>query len=167
MKKIMMFGAALAAITLSAAPLDLQMPFKKGTSTPVASWKTPGKLVDLDGGKAVVLEKFNFLEYAKQFPGKAGDKLVYEITMNMDSPNVSLRIGQWSKEGWIGDNFVLLKGKKEFSVVKGEIVLKDASAPDKAGVMRKVNRFHIKLYAHSNSSGVVIKDVKIDLVPGK
>ena len=167
MKKFFMLGAALFALALAAEPLDLQMPFKKGRKDAVAWWKTKGQLVDVDGGKAVALEKLQNLEFKNKFPAKAGDKLVYEITMKMESSNVSLRIGQWSKEGWIGENFALLNGKKEFSVVKGEIELKDATAPDKAGIMRKLNQFHINIYAHSNSKGVVIKDVKIDFVPKK
>ncbi|MBO5792768.1 MAG: hypothetical protein J6S54_09905 [Lentisphaeria bacterium] len=167
MKNIFAFAALLSAVSLAAAPLDLQMPFKQGRKTPVSWWETQGKLVDVDGVKAVALEKLQKLQFKNSFPGKAGDKLVYEITMKRDSDNVSLRIGQWSKEGWIGENFVLLKGKKEFSVVKGEIVLKDAAAPDKAGVLRKVSHFHINIYAHSNSKGTVIKDVKIDFVPAK
>ncbi len=167
MIKIFAFAVLLSAVSLAAAPLDLKMPFKKGSNLPVAWWKTQGKLIDVDGGKAVALDKLQKLEFKDHFPGKAGDKIVYEITMKRESDNVSLRIGQWSKEGWIGENFVLLKGKKEFSVVKGEIVLKDAAAPDKAGVLRKVNKFHINIYAHSNSKGTVIKDVKITLVPAE
>ena len=78
-----------------------------------------------------------------------------------------MRIGQWAKEGWIGENFVVLKTQKDFSVVKGEIILKDDTKPDKAGILRKVNKFHINIYAHSNSQDVVIKNVKIDHIPAK
>jgi hypothetical protein len=143
------------------------MPFKKGRKDAVAWWKTKGQLVDVDGGKAVALEKLQNLEFKNKFPAKAGDKLVYEITMKMESSNVSLRIGQWAKEGWIGENFVVVKAQKDFSVAKGEIILKDAAAPDKAGILRKVNKFHVNIYAHSGSKDVVIKDVKIDFVPAK
>ena len=52
-------------------------------------------------------------------------------------------------------------------MVKGEIVLRDAAKPDKAGILRKVNKFHVNIYAHSNSQDVVIKNVKIDRIPAK
>ena len=167
MKKIMTFAVLLFAFCLAAEPLNLQMPFKKGRNSPVAWWETQGTLVDFDGGKAVALAKGQTLKFKNQFAGQAGDKLVYEITLKYNSGLVSLRIGQWAKEGWIGENFVVVKAQKDFSVAKGEIILKDAAAPDKAGILRKVNKFHVNIYAHSGSKDVVIKDVKIDFVPAK
>ena len=167
MKKIMTFAALLFALCLAAEPLNLQMPFKKGDKSAVAGWETKGTLIDLDGAKAVALKKGDKLMFKNFFPGKKGDKLVYEITLKNSAGYVSLRLGQWSKEGWIGENFAVLKTQKDFSVVKGEIFLKDAPQPDKAGVLRKVNRFHVNIYAHSNSQDVVIKNVKIDRIPAK
>ena len=167
MKKVLFLSALFCAALLAAAPLDLQMPFKKGEKDAVEGWKSTGKLINVAGGKAVALDKLQGIEFKKQFTGKAGDKLAFEINMKKEDGFVSLRAGQWSKEGWIGENFVLLEAKKEYSVVKGEIILKDATAPDKAGIMRKVNRFHLKLYAHSNSKGTEIKDIKIELIPAK
>ena len=167
MKKIMTFAALLFALCLAAEPLNLQMPFKKGDKSAVAGWETKGTLIDLDGAKAVALKKGDKLMFKNFFPGKKGDKLVYEITLKNSAGYVSLRLGQWSKEGWIGENFAVLKTQKDFSVVKGEILLKDAPKPDKAGVLRKVNRFHVNIYAHSNSQDVVIKNVKIDRIPAK
>ena len=167
MKKVLFLSALFCAAVLAAAPLDLQMPFKKGAKDAIEGWKSTGKLIDVEGGKAVALDKLQGLELRKHFPGKAGDKLTFEINMKKNDGFVSLRVGQWSKEGWIGENFVLLDGKKEYSVVKGEIILKDATAPDKAGIMRKVNKFHLKLYAHSNCKGAEIKDIKIEFIPAK
>ena len=163
----MTFAALLFALCLAAEPLNLQMPFKKGDKSAVAGWETKGTLIDLDGAKAVALKKGDKLMFKNFFPGKKGDKLVYEITLKNSAGYVSLRLGQWSKEGWIGENFAVLKTQKDFSVVKGEIFLKDAPQPDKAGVLRKVNRFHVNIYAHSNSQDVVIKNVKIDRIPAK
>ena len=167
MKKIMTFTALLFAGCLAAGPLNLQMPFKKGDKSAIAGWETKGTLIDLDGAKAVALKKGEKLMFKNSFPGKKGDKLVYEITVKNSAGFVSLRIGQWAKEGWIGENFVVLKTQKDFSVVKGEIILKDDTKPDKAGILRKVNKFHINIYAHSNSQDVVIKNVKIDHIPAK
>ena len=166
MKRLFALVLCAAAFCAAAAPLALPMPFKKGIKTPVDGWKGQGTVIAVEKGSAVALKPLSGIQYEKQFQGKSGDKVVYEITLKRNSDFVSLRLGQWSKEGWIGDNFVLLKGGTEFTVAKGEIVLKDAVKPDKAGIIRKVERFDVRLYAHSNSKDVVIKDVKLTLVPG-
>ena len=159
------YAAALAAfwaLAVMGEPLDLQMPFKKGRKVPVAFW-TGGMLID-DGGNAVSLQGGSGIKFKRRIPGKAGDKLVFEITSKRKKGNVSLRIGQWAKEGWIGENPAVIKGGSDYSVAKGEIILRDASQPDKNGVMRKLSHFDITLWAHKDSDGVVIKDVKIDFV---
>ena len=115
----------------------------------------------------MVLQPAETLKFSKAFDGKAGDKVAFTIVCKKGEGYLSLRLGQWSPEGWIGDNFVLVEGKKEFSEVKGEVVLKDAAAADKAGIMRKVSRFEVRLYAHTNSKDVVIKDVKLEFIPKK
>ena len=167
MKQLFAFILCAAAFCAAAAPLAIPMPFKKGAKSAIDGWQGKGTLVTLEKDSAVALNPLSTIQYGKQFPGKSGDKVLYEITLKRNSDFVSLRLGQWSKEGWIGDNFVLLKGDKEFTVAKGEIVLKDADKPDKAGIMRKVERFDVRIYAHSNSKDVVIKDVKLTLVPGE
>ena len=167
MKKMLLTFACFCAALMTAAPLALPLPFKAGEKTPVAGWETQGKLIDINGAKAVALQPGETLKYVKGFPGKAGDKVAFTIVLKKSAGFFSLRLGQWASEGWIGDNFVLVDGKKEFSEIKGEIVLKDAATADKAGVMRKVKHFDIRLYAHSNSKDVVIKDIKLELIPKK
>ena len=167
MKKLLLTLSCFCAVLVTAAPLDLQMPFKAGTKTPVAGWETKGKLIDLDGVKAVALQPAETLKFTKAFNGKAGDKVTFTIVCKKGEGFLSLRLGQWSPEGWIGDNFVLVDAKKDFAEVKGEVVLKDAATADKAGIMRKVSRFEVRLYAHTNSKDVVIKDIKLDFIPKK
>ena len=167
MKKMIALFAAVFAFAVMAEPLNLQMPFKKGRKTPIAWWNGKADLVDAGGVNAVAIEKRNALVFKNMFPGKAGDKIVYEITYKRTAGDVSLRLGQWAKEGWIDEVAGYLKGGNDFTVAKGEIVLKDAAKPDKKGVLRKVSKFDIRLQAHYNSSGVVIKDVKIEVVPKK
>ena len=167
MKKMIAFLAAVLTVVAMAEPLNLQMPFKKGRKTPVAWWNGKATLVEADGVNAVVLEKGRGLMFKNAFPGKAGDKIVYEITFKRTAGDVSLRLGQWANEGWIDENASYLKGGKDFSVVKGEIVLKDAARPDKKGILRKVSKFDVRLQAHANSAGVVIKDIKIEIVAKK
>ena len=167
MKKMIAFLAAVLTVVVMAEPLNLQMPFKKGRKTPIAWWNGKATLVEADGVNAVALEKGKGVMFKNAFPGKAGDKIVYEITFKRNAGSVSLRIGTWSKEGWVGEMPSYLKGGKDFSVAKGEIVLKDAAKPDKKGILRKVSKFDIRLQAHNDSSGVVIKDVKIEVVPKK
>lgn len=167
MKKTITLLAAVFAFCVMAEPLNLQMPFKKGRKTPIAWWNGKATLVEADGVNAVALEKGKGITFKNAFPGKAGDKIVYEITFKRSAGSVSLRLGTWSKEGWIGEAPSYLKGGKDFSVAKGEIVLKDAAKPDSKGVLRKVSKFDIRLQAHNNSSGVVIRDIKIEVVPQK
>ncbi len=167
MKKTITLLAAVFAFCVMAEPLNLQVPFKKGRKTPIAWWNGKATLVEADGVNAAAIEKRNALVFKNMFPGKAGDKIVYEITFKRTAGDFSLRLGQWSKEGWIGENYSYLKGGKDFSVAKGEIVLKDAAKPDSKGVLRKVSKFDIRLQAHNNSSGVVIRDIKIEVVPQK
>ena len=166
MKQLFTLFLCVTAFCVTAAPLALPMPFKKGTKSVIDGWKNAGTSVVLDGEGCAALKALSSIQYNKQFKGKAGDKVAYEVTLKMNAPLVSLRLGQWSKEGWIGDNFAVLKGGKEFTVAKGEIVLKDAAKPDKAGVIRKVDRFDVRIYAHSNSKDVVIKEIKLTLIPG-
>ena len=167
MKKMLLTFACFCAALMTAAPLALPLPFKAGAKTPVAGWETQGKLVDINGTKAVALQPGETLKYVKGFPGKAGDKVAFTIVLKKSTGFFSLRLGQWASEGWIGDNFVLVEAKNDFTEVKGEIVLKDAATADKAGVMRKVKHFDVRLYAHSNSKDVVIKDIKLELIPRK
>ena len=54
-----------------------------------------------------------------------------------------------------------------YTTFKGEIVLRDADKPDKKGIMRKVNRFYLTVYAHRDSENVMVKDVKLNLMPGQ
>ena len=167
MKQLFAFILCVTVFCVTAAPLAIPMPFKKGAKSPIDGWQGKGTLVAVEKDSAVALKPLCGIQYGKQFQGKCGDRVVYEVTLKRNSDFVSLRLGQWSKEGWIGDNFVLLKGDKEFTVAKGEIVLKDAPKPDKAGIMRKVERFDVRIYAHSNSKDVVIKDIKLTLIPGE
>ena len=167
MKKTIAFLAALLAVSVMAEPLVLQMPFKKGRKDPIAWWLGKGTVVAEKDGSAVALEKGRGLVFKNKFPGKAGDKLVYEITYKRTAGDVSLRIGKWAKEGWITEDASYLKGGTEYSVAKGELVLTDAVKPDSKGVVRKVANFDVRLQAHSNSSGVMIKDIKINFVPQK
>lgn len=167
MKKTIAFLAALLAVSVMAEPLVLQMPFKKGRKDPIAWWLGKGTVVAEKDGSAVALEKGRGLVFKNKFPGKAGDKLVYEITYKRTAGDVSLRIGKWAKEGWITEDASYLKGGTEYSVAKGELVLTDAVKPDSKGVVRKVANFDVRLQAHSNSSGVMIKDIKINFVPKK
>ena len=167
MKKTIAFLAALLAVSVMAEPLVLQMPFKKGRKDPIAWWLGKGTVVAEKDGSAVALEKGRGLVFKNKFPGKAGDKLVYEITYKRTGGDVSLRIGKWAKEGWITEDASYLKGGTEYSVAKGELVLTDAVKPDSKGVVRKVANFDVRLQAHSNSSGVMIKDIKINFVPKK
>ena len=167
MKKTIAFLAALLAVSVMAEPLVLQMPFKKGRKDPIAWWLGKGTVVAEKDGSAVALEKGRGLVFKNKFPGKAGDKLVYEITYKRTGGDVSLRIGKWAKEGWITEDASSLKGGTEYSVAKGELVLTDAVKPDSKGVVRKVANFDVRLQAHSNSSGVMIKDIKINFVPKK
>lgn len=167
MKKLFTLLVLFLSAAVLAEPLNLQMPFKKGRKAPIAWWNGKATLVEADGVNAVALEKGQGIKFKNTFPGKAGDKIVYEITFKRSAGSVSLRLGTWSKEGWIGEAPSYLKGGKDFSVAKGEIVLKDAAKPDRKGVLRKVSKFDIRLQAHNNSSGVVIKDIKIEVVPKK
>ena len=167
MKKTLALLAALLTVSVMAEPLVLQMPFKKGRKDPIAWWIGKGTLVAEKDGNAVALEKGRGLVFKNKFPGKAGDKLVYEITYKRTAGDVSLRIGKWAKEGWITEDASYLKGGTEYSVAKGELVLTDAVKPDSKGVVRKVANFDVRLQAHSNSSGVMIKDIKINFVPKK
>ena len=168
MKKMLALLVALLAVSVMAEPLNLQMPFKKGRKTPIAWWIGSAKLVEDGDFLVAALEKGKGMQFkTKNFPGKAGDKLVYEITFKREAGDVSLRIGQWAQEGWIDENPVYLKGGKDYTVAKGEVVLKDAAKPDKKGIVRKVKAFDIRLQAHNNSAGVRIKDVKINFVPKK
>ena len=168
MKKTIALLVALFAVSVMAEPLNLQMPFKKGRKTPIAWWIGSGKLVEDGDFLVAALEKGKGMQFkTKNFPGKAGDKLVYEITYKRTGGDVSLRIGKWAKEGWITEDASYLKGGTEYSVAKGELVLTDAVKPDSKGVVRKVANFDVRLQAHSNSSGVMIKDIKINFVPKK
>ena len=167
MKKTLALLAALLTVSVMAEPLVLQMPFKKGRKDPIAWWIGKGTLVAEKDGNAVALEKGRGLVFKNKFPGKAGDKLVYEITYKRTAGDVSLRVGKWANEGWITEDASYLKGGTEYTVAKGELVLTDAVKPDSKGIVRKVAKFDVRLQAHANSSGVMIKDIKIDVVPKK
>ena len=166
MKKQILAIAALAALTALAEPIDLQMPFKAGRKTALAWWESKNAvLVTEKDGTSVKIPSGGIIRFKEVISGKAGDRLSYEITLKKSAGYVSLRLGQWSKEGFIGENFTLLNATPEYSVVKGEIVLKDADKPDKQGILRKVNRFYLTIYAHLNSRNVMVKDVKVNLIP--
>lgn len=167
MKKTLALLAALLTVSVMAEPLALQMPFKKGRKDPIAWWTGKGTLVSEADGNAVAIEKGKNIVFKNKFPGQAGDKLVYEITYKRAAGDVSLRIGKWAKEGWITEDASYLKGGTEYTVAKGELVLTDAVKPDSKGIVRKVVKFDVRLQAHANSSGVMIKDIKIDVVPKK
>ncbi len=166
MKTGILVLSALVTFSVLAEPVNLQMPFKAGRKTPIAWWETKScELVTEKDGTAVKFPKGQSIWFKDMIPGKAGDKVVYEITLKKNGGNVSIRLGQWGKEGHIGEVFALLKASPEYSTVKGEIVLKDADKPDKQGILRKVNRFRLSIYAHLDSKDVVVKDVKVNLVP--
>ena len=166
MKKQILVLSALVTLSALAEPINLQMPFKAGRKTTVAWWESKNcELVTEKDGTAVKMPNGQGIRFKDAIPGKVGDRLAYEITLKKTAGNVSIRLGQWSKEGYIGEIFALLKATPEYSTVKGEIVLKNADAPDKHGIMRKVNRFHLSIYAHLDSKDVVVKDVKVNLVP--
>ena len=177
MKKEILVLSALVTLSALAEPVDLQMPFKPGVETPLAAWEGRSfELVTEKDGTAVKLPKGQGLRFKNPIPGKAGDKVAYEITMKKTAGNLSVRLAQWSKEGHIGEvvgfpggvwNPERSKAISGYTTFKGEIVLRDSDKQDKKGIMRKVNRFYLTVYAHRDSENVMVKDVKLNLMPGQ
>lgn len=155
-----------AAVILTAADITPAMPFKKGTKTPIEGWQTAGKIT-LNADKSLSFAERSALIRPGLIKGKAGDKVVYEIVCKIEKGDLSLRLGQWSPQGWMFENPVFIRAPKTFKTMKGEIILKDANKPDKAGIIRKVDRFSLRLYSHSATKGIVIKSIKVQLVPKK
>ncbi len=175
MKKQILVLSALVTLSALAEPINLQMPFKAGRKTTVAWWESKNcELVTEKDGTAVKMPNGQGIRFKDAIPGKAGDRLAYEITLKKKAGNLSVRLGLWSKEGHIGEvvgfpcgiwNPERSKATSEYTTFKGEIMLKDADKPDKKGIMRKVNRFYLTIYAHTDSRDVVVKDIKINLIP--
>ncbi len=166
MKKIL--AASLAAVALwnlSGAELDLQMPFKPGRNSPIAWWDGPKcKLVEENGQKLVALEEGTGIRFKNKFPGKAGDVLEFEVTLKWEKGPVSVRLGQWSRNGYISEVAAYIsKATDKLAVYKGEIPLKDAEQPDKNGVLRKVSEFTVSIQAHKGSKNVMIENIKATL----
>ena len=166
MKQFLTLAFLAAAFGISAAVITPSMPFKKGSATPVEGWKLSGKAA-LAADGSIVLPPMSAIELPGFFNAKAGDKVVYEIVCKYDRKDLSLRLGQWAQQGWIGENSGFIPAGKEFKTIKGELILTDAKTPDKAGVLRKTCRISVKIYAHGGSSGAVVKSVKLEIIPGK
>ena len=164
-KHILLILAALAAWSTLGAELDLQMPFKPGRNSPIAWWDGPKcKLVEENGKKRVSIEAGTGIRFKNNFQGKAGDVLEFELTMNWEKGPVSVRLGQRSKEGYIGEAATyIFKATNMPAVYKGEIRLKDAEKPDKNGILRKVNEFSMTIQAHQGSKNVMIENIKATL----
>ncbi len=166
MKKILLpTFAVLAAWNLLGAELDFQMPFSPGRNSPIAWWSGPKcKLVEENGKNLVSIEPGTGIRFKNEFPGKAGDVLEFEITMKWKKGPVSIRLGERSPEGYIGENFThIFKATDKLSVYKGEITLKDAKKPDQSGILRKVSRFSFTIHAHDGSKDVMIENIKATL----
>lgn len=164
-KNILSIFAVLAAWNLLGAELDLQMPFKPGQNSPVAWWDGPKcSLVEENGKKLVSIEEGTGIRFKNKFPGKAGDVLEFEITLKWEKGPVSVRLGQWSKNGYIDEvAFYISKATDKLAVYNGKIVLKDAEKPDKNGVLRKVSEYTVNIQAHKGSKNVMIENIKANL----
>ena len=91
MKKEILVLSALVTLSALAEPVDLQMPFKPGVETPLAAWEGRSfELVTEKDGTAVKLPKGQGLRFKNPIPGKAGDKVAYEITMKKTAGNRSM-----------------------------------------------------------------------------
>lgn len=164
-KHIFSILAVLAAWNLIGAELDLQMPFKPGKNSPVAWWDGPKcSLVEENGKNLVSIEEGTGIRFKNKFPGKAGDVLEFEITLKWEKGPVSVRLGQWSRNGYIDEVATYIqKATDKLAVYKGEILLKDAESPDKNGVIRKVSEFTVGIQAHKGSKNVMIETLKANL----
>lgn len=169
MKKILSAAAFLSLLCLSAGPVKLAVPFTKGTKTPVQGWEgKKAKLITIGKATAVELAPGTDISHNKMLPAKAGDKVVFEIDLKKKNDVVSIRLGQWSPQGWVGEAYAFLTPKGNDGIAKGEVLVTDATAPDKAGVIRKTNRIHVKIYAHNTpQGGAIIRNVKLTIVPQK
>ncbi len=164
-KSILSIFAVLAAWNLPGADLDLQMPFNPGRNSPVAWWDGPKcSLVEENGKNWVAIEEGTGIRFKNKFPGKAGDVLEFEITLKWEKGPVSVRLGEWSKNGYIDEVAAFIqKATDKPAVYKGEIVLKDAEKPDKNGVLRKVSEYTVNIQAHRGSKNVRIENIKANL----
>ncbi|NLZ64032.1 MAG: hypothetical protein GX902_09500 [Lentisphaerae bacterium] len=159
--------AFLALQTLWAGELNLRMPFKPGRLSPIAWWDAPkGRLFEEEGKFLVALEPGSGMRFKHNFTGNAGDVIEFTLTMRCESGPVSIRLGQYAREGWIGERAAFItEAIASFAVYQGEILLENAVEPDKDGVLRKVSEFSFSIHAHPGAKQVVIENIKAVLRP--
>lgn len=147
---------------LGAAELNFRMPFKPGRNSAIAWWDAPkGQLFEEEGKKLLTIEAGSGMRFKNHFQAEAGDVLEFVLTMKCEKGPVSIRLGQHSRHGWIGERVALItETNANFAVYQGEIILQDAIEPDKDGILRRVSEFSFSVYAHPDARNLVVENVK-------
>ncbi len=163
--KIAAIFAIFAVSGIWAAELNLRMPFKPGRISAIAWWEAEkSKLVEENAKKLLSITAGSGIRFKNHFQGQAGDCLEFELTLKCEKGPVSVRLSQHSKEGYIGEVATMASPVKDEPVVyRGEILLEDATEPDKDGIIRRVSEFSISIYAHQGSENVLLENIKATL----
>ncbi len=173
-KSIAVLVSLAAALAVSAAEKSVSIPQFKAdqpgnpgnfvAGSPAAKTAKTG-LVTENGKVLLAIPQGQGIRLPKKYEMEAGDILRFEIVMSAPKGSVSIRLGQWSPEGFCGEAFSFVKGpfKPELTKYTGTVTVTNPQKPDANGVMRETSCATVGIHAHNESGSIRVQSFQFSI----